>query len=47
MKQNPVVHFEMGYEDKDRMCRFYESVFGWKTERMGPEMGNYVVATTA
>ena len=47
MKSNPVVHFEMGYEDKDRMCKFYEGVFGWQTQKMGPEMGNYVVATTA
>lgn len=47
MKSNPVVHFEMGYEDKDRMCKFYESVFGWQMRRTGPEMGNYVVVTTA
>jgi uncharacterized protein len=47
MKPNPVVHFEMGYEDKDRMCKFYESIFGWQTKRMGPEMGNYVIAITA
>jgi uncharacterized protein len=44
---NPVVHFEMGYEDKDRMVKFYESVFGWKMRQMGPDMGNYVVAETA
>jgi predicted enzyme related to lactoylglutathione lyase len=45
-KPNPVVHFEMGYQDKDRMIKFYESVFGWKTQKMGPEMGNYVLAHT-
>lgn len=45
-KMNPVVHFEMGYEDKDRMATFYETVFGWDTQQMGPEMGNYVVAHT-
>ena len=44
--QSPVVHFEMGYNDKDRMVKFYESVFGWKAQAMGPEMGNYVVAQT-
>jgi uncharacterized protein len=44
---NPVVHFEMGYNDRDRMVKFYETVFGWKTEAMGPDMGNYVVAHTA
>jgi len=43
---DPVVHFEMGYNDKDRMVKFYETVFGWKAQQMGPEMGNYVVAQT-
>jgi predicted enzyme related to lactoylglutathione lyase len=47
MKPNPVVHFEMGYEDKERMCTFYENAFGWKLQRMGPDMGDYVVAQTA
>lgn len=46
-KTNPVVHFEMGYEDRERMVTFYETVFGWETQSMGPEMGNYVVAHTA
>jgi uncharacterized protein len=46
MKASPVVHFEMGYNDKDRMVKFYETVFGWKVQPMGPEMGNYVVAQT-
>ncbi len=45
-KMNPVVHFEMGYEDRDRMVKFYETAFGWETTSMGPEMGNYVVAHT-
>jgi predicted enzyme related to lactoylglutathione lyase len=45
-KGNPVIHFEMGYNDKDRMCKFYESAFGWETQQTGPEMGNYVVAHT-
>jgi len=45
-KMNPVVHFELGYEDRERMVKFYETVFGWKTQNMGPEMGNYVVAQT-
>jgi uncharacterized protein len=45
-KPNPVVHFEMGYEDRARMVKFYETVFGWETEQMGPDMGNYVVAHT-
>lgn len=45
-KMNPVVHFEMGYKDEARMVKFYETVFGWSTQQMGPEMGNYVVAQT-
>lgn len=46
MKPNPVVHFEMGYNDKERMCTFYEKAFGWQLQRMGPDMGEYVVAMT-
>ena len=45
-KINPVVHFEMGYKDKGRMVKFYETAFGWKAQQMGPEMGGYVVAQT-
>ncbi len=44
---NPVVHFEMGYKDRERIKKFYEGAFGWKTNQMGPEMGNYVIAITA
>ncbi|ACL62678.1 VOC family protein [Methylobacterium nodulans] len=44
---DPVVHFEMPYEDRDRMVQFYESAFGWKAQKLGPEMGNYVIVTTA
>jgi uncharacterized protein len=44
---NPVVHFEMPAEDRIRMADFYTKVFGWQTQLMGEEMGNYVtVATT-
>ena len=45
-KMNPVVHFEMGYQDKQRMTDFYSKVFGWQMKMYGPEMGNYVVAQT-
>ncbi|HSX15104.1 MAG TPA: VOC family protein [Candidatus Saccharimonadales bacterium] len=45
-KMNPVVHFEMGYNDQARMVKFYETAFGWKGQLMGAEMGNYVVAQT-
>ncbi len=42
-----VVHFEMPYDDAKRMAKFYQSAFGWKTQDLGDEMGNYVLATTA
>jgi predicted enzyme related to lactoylglutathione lyase len=45
-KMNPVVHFEMGYDDRERMTKFYSTVFGWKANMMGPEMGGYVVVQT-
>lgn len=46
-KINPVVHFEMPYEDKNRMADFYAKAFGWKAEMMGEEFGNYVLVTTS
>ncbi len=45
-KMNPVVHFEFPAEDRKRISKFYSSAFGWKTQQLGPEMGNYVTATT-
>jgi predicted enzyme related to lactoylglutathione lyase len=41
-----VVHFEMPYDDRMRMAKFYKSAFGWQTQMLGEEMGNYVLATT-
>ena len=46
MKMNPVVHFEMPAKDKHRMRNFYETAFGWQTEQLGKEMGEYVLVTT-
>jgi uncharacterized protein len=43
---NPVVHFEMPYDDRARISTFYERAFGWQTQALGEEMGNYVLATT-
>lgn len=43
---DPVVHFEMPYDDKNRMATFYEATFGWKTQMLGEEMGNYILAAT-
>jgi len=36
----------MPYDDRERMAGFYESVFGWKTQMLGEDMGHYVLATT-
>ena len=44
---NPVVHFEMPFEDRDRAAKFYSTAFGWKPQMMGPEMGEYVVMQTS
>jgi uncharacterized protein len=41
-----VVHFEMPYENRERMARFYQSAFGWRTQMLGEDMGNYVIAVT-
>src|SRR3954467_11624281 len=46
ISMDPVVHFEMPFEDKKRLSSFYKSAFGWKMEGMGSEMGDYVVAST-
>ncbi len=43
---NPVVHFEVPAENKDRMVDFYTNVFGWDAQKLGPEMGNYVIVKT-
>ena len=43
---NPVVHFELPAEDRKRMADFYTKAFGWKTQLLGEDMGNYVLATT-
>ncbi|HSW37538.1 MAG TPA: VOC family protein [Candidatus Saccharimonadales bacterium] len=47
MSQNPVVHFEMPYEDAGRVSKFYKDVFGWNMADAGEEMGHYITAATA
>ena len=44
---DPVVHFEMPYDDASRLAAFYQQAFGWQANPLGPEMGNYVIAMTA
>jgi predicted enzyme related to lactoylglutathione lyase len=46
MTMSSVVHFEMPAEDRKRMADFYTRTFGWQTQMLGPEMGEYVVVTT-
>ena len=46
MKMNPVVHFEMPAEQRERMVKFYTQAFGWQANMLGPEMGDYVVVMT-
>jgi predicted enzyme related to lactoylglutathione lyase len=43
---NPVIHFEMPYDNPVRLSGFYKAVFGWRMENMGAQMGNYVLAKT-
>jgi uncharacterized protein len=45
-KMDPVMHFEMPAEDTERVRKFYESVFGWQTTPLGPEMDDFVLAFT-
>ncbi len=43
---NPVVHFEMPYENAERINAFYAATFGWKMNVFGEEMGHYITAAT-
>ena len=45
-KMYPVVHFEMPYENGDRLVTFYSQVFGWQLQKQGEEMGDYITAAT-
>ncbi len=45
-RMDPVVHFEMPYEQADRLVTFYSGVFGWQMYQFGEEMGKYIHATT-
>lgn len=44
---DPVVHFEMPYDDVNRVARFYKGAFGWKMKGLGEKMGNYMLAGTS
>jgi len=44
---DPVVHFELPYDDRERIVRFYAAAFGWELHPLGEESHRYVLATTA
>ena len=44
---DPVVHFEMPYDERERVVRFYREAFEWDLQFLGADMGNYVLAKTA
>ena len=44
---DPVVPFEMPYENRERVAKFYQAAFGWKTNMLGAQFGDYVQADTA
>jgi len=46
MRKNPVVHFEMPYENATRVVAFYSQAFGWEMQTLGQEMGDYITAAT-
>ncbi len=41
-KADPVVHFDIPAEDRNRMAKFYTDAFGWQTQIDG----DYVLVTT-
>ena len=43
---DPVVHFEIPYEDAVRVADFYATAFGWQTQALGAKMHNYMLANT-
>ncbi len=45
-KMDPVVHFEMPYENAERLMQFYTQAFGWQMQQAGKEFGDYVLAST-
>lgn len=44
---NPVVHFEIPYDDPARAAKFYLHSFGWQIEAMREKLSSGVRATHA
>lgn len=40
-----VIHFELTADDPERAVKFYEKVFGWKTQRWGGPQTYWLVTT--
>ncbi len=40
---NRIVHYEIHAEDLARAKKFYQDAFGWKTQDMGAQYGDYVM----
>jgi len=36
-KMNPVVHFEMPYENRERLVKFFTEAFGWQMQKLGKD----------
>ncbi len=45
-KMNSVVHFEMPYENGERLVKFYSEAFGWQMQKLGKDMSYHITATT-
>jgi predicted enzyme related to lactoylglutathione lyase len=43
---NRVIHFEIHASDLNASQKFYENVFGWQIQDLGPQMGNYRLVNT-
>jgi predicted enzyme related to lactoylglutathione lyase len=37
----------MPYENSERLVKFYKQAFHWQMQKLGQDMGDYVIATTA
>ena len=43
---NPFAHMELSTDDVAAAKKFYKTVFDWKLNQLGPDMGNYVLIDT-
>jgi uncharacterized protein len=43
---NPVIHFDVPAEDTEALAAFYAKAFGWQSQALGAQAGDYVLAFT-